>query len=196
MKILTVVGARPQFVKAATISRCLRDPSFAGVCVVIVHTGQHYDVEMSQRFFEELDIPVPAYNLGVGSGPHGARTGAIMAPTSEEVLERETPDWMLVCRDTNSTLAAALVAAKASVRLAHVEAGLRSFRRGMPEEVNRVVTDRVSDLLFCPTEHAREQLTNEGRRLGVHLVGDVMYDGFRYYSSKVDQKSVLRNHGL
>ncbi len=195
MKILTVVGARPQFVKAATVSRCLRDPSFAGMAEVIVHTGQHYDVGMSQRFFEELDIPAPTYNLGVGSGSHGVQTGAIMARL-EEVLQREVPDWMLVYGDTNSTLAAALVAAKAAIRLAHVEAGLRSFRRGMPEEVNRIVTDRLSDLLFCPTEHAREQLTNEGRSEGVHLVGDVMYDGFCHYSSKVDQAGVLRRYGL
>jgi UDP-GlcNAc3NAcA epimerase len=177
MKILSVVGARPQFIKASTVSRRLRDPQFSGLEQAIVHTGQHYDDGMSGAFFRELEIPEPRWNLAAGSGSHGEQTGAIIKGL-EPLLADYRPDVVLVYGDTNSTLGAALAAAKAGLRLAHVEAGLRSFRRGMAEEVNRVVTDRLSDLLFCPTSQAVENLQSEGRSKGVHLVGDVMYDAF------------------
>lgn len=175
MKIMSVVGARPQFIKAAPVSRVLRRQH----AEVLVHTGQHYDDNMSDVFFRELDIPEPDINLGVGSGPHGAQTGGMMAGLEKVALEVK-PDWVLVYGDTNSTLAAALVAAKLHIPLAHVEAGLRSFDRRMPEEINRVLADHVSDLLLCPTEGAVRNLTREGIERGVHLVGDVMYDAFLF----------------
>jgi UDP-GlcNAc3NAcA epimerase len=173
MKVMSVVGARPQFIKAAPVSRALRRKHVE----VLVHTGQHYDDNMSDVFFRELDIPEPDINLGVGSGPHGAQTGSMMAGLEKVALETK-PDWMLVYGDTNSTLAGALVAAKLRIPLAHVEAGLRSFDRDMPEEVNRVVADHVSTLLLCPTQVAVENLAREGIERGVHFVGDVMYDAF------------------
>jgi UDP-GlcNAc3NAcA epimerase len=175
MKILSVVGARPQFIKAAPVSRELRRKHVE----VLVHTGQHYDDSMSNVFFRELDIPEPDINLGVGSGPHGAQTGGMMAGLEKVALEVK-PDWVLVYGDTNSTLAAALVAAKLHIPLAHVEAGLRSFDRRMPEEINRVLADHVSDLLLCPTEVAVRNLAREAIERGVHLVGDVMYDAFLF----------------
>lgn len=192
-RILTVIGARPQFIKAAAVSRRRRAPEFAGLEEIVVHTGQHYDSEMSQVFFDELEISAPAHHLGVGSGNHGEQTGKMMAAL-EPLLARERPDIILVYGDTNSTLAAALVASKASVPLAHVEAGLRSYRRGMPEEVNRVVTDRLSDLLFCPTATAVENLAREGRSDAL-LVGDVMYDGFRHEIER-SVKNAPRQFGL
>jgi UDP-GlcNAc3NAcA epimerase len=195
MRIVTVVGARPQFIKAATIARRLRDSAYTGIEELIVHTGQHYDEKMSDQFFRDLEIPAPAVNLGVGSGAHGAQTGAIMGAL-ERVLPDLRPDLMLVYGDTNSTLAAALVAAKAAVPLAHVEAGLRSFRPGMPEEVNRVVTDRLSTWLFCPTETAAMHLRGEGRSDGVHIVGDVMFDGYRFHATKPEVASAASRHGL
>ena len=181
---MTVVGARPQFVKAAVVSRAIAEHNRAAGATVlaeeIVHTGQHYDRLMSQVFFEEMDIPAPAVNLDVGSGRHGEMTGAMLAGLEREILARR-PDWVVVHGDTNSTLAGALAAAKLHVPVAHVEAGLRSFNRRMPEEINRVVTDHVAHCLFCPSEHAKELLAREGVTDGVHVVGDVMFDAVRHY---------------
>lgn len=169
--MLTVVGARPQFIKAAPLSRELRKRATE----VIVHTGQHYDDQMSEVFFRELGIPDPDVNLGVGSASQGVQTGRMMIEL-EPIVARELPDWVLVYGDTNSTLAGSLVAAKLHLPLAHVEAGLRSFDRNMPEEINRVVSDHLSSLTFCPTQTAAENLRQEGITKGVHLVGDVMHD--------------------
>jgi UDP-N-acetylglucosamine 2-epimerase len=186
MKILTVVGARPQFIKAAPVSRALRRRTQE----VLVHTGQHYDREMSELFFQELSIPEPEYNLGVGSGPHGQQTGQMLIRI-EEVLLAERPDWVLVYGDTNSTLAGALAAVKLQMPVAHVEAGLRSFNRTMPEEHNRVLTDHVADLLFCPTLNAVGNLAREGITQGVHLVGDVMYDAVLHNAALAEERSDL-----
>lgn len=172
MKVVTVVGARPQFVKAAPVSRALRA---GGHEELLVHTGQHFDDLMSKVFFEELALPAPDVDLGVGSGPHGRQTGAMLAGV-EEVLLARRPDVVLVYGDTNSTLAGALAAVKLGLPLAHVEAGLRSFNRAMPEEHNRVLTDHCADLLLCPTRTAVEHLAREGLTRGVRLVGDVMLD--------------------
>ncbi len=173
MRILTVVGARPQFIKAAPVSRILR----ASHDEFLLHTGQHYDDAMSEVFFRELEIPTPDRNLEVGSGDHGAQTGAMLAGI-ETVSKEYRPDWILVYGDTNSTLAAALAGAKLHVPIAHVEAGLRSFDRRMPEEINRVLADHVSTLLLCPTDVAVGNLAREGITAGVRIVGDVMYDAF------------------
>jgi UDP-N-acetylglucosamine 2-epimerase len=171
MRIVSIVGARPQLVKAAAVSRCLRERHTE----LLVHTGQHYDYELSQVFFDELGVPAPDVNLGVGSGPPGAQTGSMIAGI-EAVLAAERPDRVLVYGDTNSTLAGALAAAKLALPLVHVEAGLRSFDRHMPEEINRVIADRLSDLLLCPSQTAVDNLEREGIRAGVHLIGDVMAD--------------------
>lgn len=193
--VLTIVGARPQFIKAAVVSRALR--AQPGVREVLVHTGQHYDDNMSRVFFEELEIPEPDYHLGIGGGTHGQNTGR-MLEALEEVLLQERPDWVLVYGDTDSTLAGALAAAKLHIPVAHVEAGLRSFNRRMPEEINRVLTDHVSDLLFAPTEVAVRNLLREGiPSEKIHLVGDVMYDAALYYGEKAERESqVLRRLGL
>src|SRR5438874_4184271 len=171
MRIVTVVGARPQFVKAAAVSRQLR----ARHVEILVHTGQHYDYEMSGVFFDGLEIPPPDINLGVGSGSHGAQTGA-MLKYIEDVLLSERPDCVLIYGDTNSTMAGALAASKLSVPVAHIEAGLRSFNRRMPEEINRVVADHLSTMLLCPSDTAITNLAAEGLSRNVHLVGDVMLD--------------------
>lgn len=177
MKVVTVVGARPQFVKAATVSAAIVAAQARGVELeeVMVHTGQHYDPNMSQVFFDQLQVPRPKYNLAVGSGAHGAMTGKMLGAV-EQILVDEKPDWLLVYGDTNSTLAGALAAAKLHVPVCHVEAGLRSFDKRMPEEVNRILTDHVSELLLCPTHAAIANLKSEGVSRGVHHVGDVMYD--------------------
>lgn len=171
MKVLSVVGARPQFIKCAPVSREIRKRHEE----VLVHTGQHYDYLLSEVFFKDLGIPEPDYHLEIGSGSHGVQTGRMLAAI-EEVIAKEEPGIVLVYGDTNSTLAGALAAAKMHVPVAHVEAGLRSFDRRMPEEVNRVLTDHVSDLLFCPTATAVQNLAAEGITRGVRLTGDVMVD--------------------
>ena len=174
MKVLSVVGARPQFIKCAPVSRELRKMHEE----VLVHTGQHYDYLLSEVFFRDLGIPAPDYHLDIGSGSHGVQTGRMLAAI-EEVIGKEKPEIVLIYGDTNSTLAGALAAAKVHVPVAHVEAGLRSFDRRMPEEVNRVLTDHCSDLLFCPTATAVANLAAEGVTAGVHLTGDVMVDALQ-----------------
>lgn len=191
MKVLTVVGARPQFIKLAPVSRLLRRQHHE----VLVHTGQHYDDEMSELFFRELELPSPDYNLGVGSGPHGQQTAAMLSGL-ERVMLAEKPDCVLVYGDTNSTLAGALAAAKLNLRLAHVEAGLRSYDKGMPEEINRVLTDHVSDLCFCPTDQAVSNLEREGIVRNVYQVGDVMYDVFRQQAELAGRQTILRDLAL
>ena len=182
MKIISVVGARPQFIKLSALSKELRKKHQE----IILHTGQHYDDELSKIFFSELSIPEPDYNLGIGSGEHGEQTGRMLKGI-EEVLLFETPDLVIVYGDTNSTLAGALAAVKQKIPVAHVEAGLRSFRRSMPEEINRVLTDQVSSLLFCPTKTSVQNLRKEGIIKGVHLVGDVMYDSLRQHIKRAEE---------
>jgi len=188
MKIATIVGARPQFIKAAAVSRVIRERD--DMQEVLIHTGQHYDENMSAVFFQELKIPQPDYHLGIGSASHGAQTGR-MLEAIEKVLLKERPDWVLVYGDTNSTLAGALAAVKLHMPVAHVEAGLRSFNRRMPEEINRVLADHVSDLLFCPTSTAVENLRREGIIRGVHQVGDVMYDSVLFHARQAEQSSTI-----
>ena len=196
MKILTVLGARPQFIKAGSISREIAMHN--NLHEVIIHTGQHYDTNMSDIFFEEMQIPKPDYFLGIGGKSHGAMTGQ-MIEKIEEVAEKENPNWILVYGDTNSTLAGAIVASKLHIKVAHIEAGLRSYNMKMPEEVNRILTDRVSDILFCPTSIAVENLkkegfpfaTSNGRQI-VTNVGDVMQDGAMFYK-QFAKKPLLAN---
>jgi UDP-N-acetylglucosamine 2-epimerase len=183
VKVVTIVGARPQFIKAAAVSHRLRERHRE----VLVHTGQHYDYSMSGVFFDGLDIPLPDTNLGVGSGGHGEQTGA-MLKAIELVLLAECPDRALVYGDTNSTLAGALAASKLSVPIVHIEAGVRSFNRHMPEEINRLVVDRVSDLLLCPSQTAVDNLRSEGVSSNVHLVGDVMLDVLLWARDRVAGK--------
>ena len=200
--VLTVVGARPQFVKAAVVSKALAE---TGSAERIIHTGQHYDDALSKVFFEEMAIPAPAHHLGVGSGPHGAQTAAMLVGV-ERIILAERPDWLLVYGDTNSTLAGALAAAKLHVPIAHVEAGLRSFNRRMPEEINRIATDVLSSLLLCPTTTAVEHLNAEGIvdapaqcgfRRSVAQVGDVMFDATIAFGDIARRRStILRDLGL
>ncbi len=185
MKILTVVGARPQFIKAAVVSRELRKKHRE----ILVHTGQHYDYNMSGRFFEEMNIPRPDYNLGISGGTHGKMTGQMLAAV-EEVLIKEQPDWLLVYGDTNSTLAAALAAAKLHIPICHVEAGTRTHSMTNPEEINRICTDHVSALLLACTENDIKELEHEGLYERSKLVGDPMYDAFLAYSGQVDAEGM------
>jgi UDP-GlcNAc3NAcA epimerase len=192
MKVVTVIGARPQFIKAAAVSSVLRKE----MDEIIIHTGQHYDTTMSDVFFEELDIPKPNYFLQIGSGNHGEQTGEMLSAI-EKVLLIEQPDFVLVYGDTNSTLAGALAASKLLIPVIHVEAGLRSFNKAMPEEQNRILTDHLSTLLFVPTQNAIENLANEGINKGVYFVGDVMYDGILHFSEIAKHKSkILETLGL
>ena len=200
MKIVTIVGTRPQFIKAAPVSRAIqkhnREGSGNQITEVIVHTGQHYDDKMSASFFRDLDLPDPHVNLDVGSGPHGWQT-AQMLMRIEEVLMAQKPDMVMVYGDTNSTLAGALAAVKLHIPVAHVEAGLRSFNREMPEEHNRVVSDHLSDLLFCPTQAAIKNLQREGITKGVHCVGDVMYDSVLFNIHLAEKRShILKQYNL
>ncbi|PLX47123.1 MAG: UDP-N-acetylglucosamine 2-epimerase (non-hydrolyzing) [Desulfobulbaceae bacterium] len=191
--IVTILGARPQFIKAGSVSRSIlsRKEGGADIEEVIVHTGQHYDANMSDVFFEELQIPKPDYFLGIGGKTHGAMTGQ-MIEKIEEILVKEKPDWVMVYGDTNSTLAGAIAASKLHIKIAHVEAGLRSFNMRMPEEVNRILTDRISSVLFCPTQAAVNNLNNEGvsqwqTGAKVMLSGDVMQDGAIFYRNLAQQ---------
>lgn len=185
MKIVTVVGARPQFIKAAVVSHVLRKKHQE----VLVHTGQHFDYNMSEQFFKELDIPDPDYNLGVSGGTHAQMTGKMMIAI-EEVLMKEQPDWLLVYGDTNSTLAAALAAAKLHIPVCHVEAGTRTHCNTNPEELNRICTDHVSSLLLASTKSGYDEMANEGLQDKGLLVGDPMYDAFIEYSNKLDVNDV------
>ncbi len=199
LKIVTIIGARPQFIKAAPMQAALQKQ--AGLAHVLVHTGQHYDYAMSKVFFDELALPVPNYHLEVGSGSHGAQTARIMERL-EPILQKEKPDWVLLYGDTNSTLAGALTASKLHVPVVHVESGLRSFNKAMPEEINRIVTDHVSTVLFCPTDVAVKNLEHEGFSLEmpktptadtplVFNSGDVMYDAALLSIAIAEQKSTI-----
>ena len=185
MKIVSIIGARPQFIKASSVSKAIRQTKHQEF---IIHTGQHYDYEMSRVFFNEMELQEPDVNLEVGSGSHGKQTGEMLIQI-EKVLMAEKPGFVLVYGDTNSTLAGALAAVKLHISVAHVEAGLRSFNRKMPEEHNRVLTDHMSEFLFCPTRTAVNNLENEGITRGVHLVGDVMYDAILHYIKLAEKKS-------
>ena len=194
LKILTILGARPQFIKAGSVSRKIAE--YGSIKEIIVHTGQHYDANMSDIFFDEMKIPQPDYFLGIGGKSHGAMTGQ-MIEKIEEIALKEKPDWIMIYGDTNSTLAGAIVASKLHIKLAHIEAGLRSFNMKMPEEVNRILTDRVSNILFCPTDTAIQNLKNEGYdNFNCKIInsGDVMQDGAIFYKKlavkpKVELKS-------
>jgi UDP-GlcNAc3NAcA epimerase len=194
LKIVTVLGARPQFIKAAPVSALIRGKYQGRIQEILVHTGQHYDRNMSNIFFRQMRIPKPKYHLRAGGGSHGAMTGRMMEKI-EQILKKEKPDWVLVYGDTNSTLAGALAATKLHIPVAHVEAGLRSFNMRMPEEINRILTDRISSLLFCPTRTAIQNLKKEGVQEGVVLTGDVMFDAARFYRPFAE-KIPLKKWGL
>ena len=190
IKIITIIGARPQFIKAAALSREIVKHN--NIEEIIIHTGQHFDTNMSDIFFEQMDIPKPTYNLDIHGLGHGAMTGQMLEKI-EEVLIKETPDWVLIYGDTNSTIAGALAAKKLHIKVAHVEAGLRSFNMKMPEEVNRILTDRISDILFCPTDTAIENLKNEGfNNFDIKIIksGDIMQDAAIFYSKKEQKPNI------
>lgn len=190
-KVLTVIGARPQFIKASMVSRAIANNS--SISEVLVHTGQHFDTNMSDIFFSELNIPYPKYNLNINGGSHGAMTGA-MLQSLEQVMKHEKPDWVMVYGDTNSTLAGALAAAKLHIPVAHIEAGLRSFNKKMPEEINRILTDHVSSLLFAPTKTAVKNLQDEGmEERHIKFVGDVMYDATLFFRNKAQKPEWFDN---
>ncbi len=195
MKIITVVGARPQFIKAALVSKRLRE--MLGIEEILVHTGQHYDDDMSEIFFQEMGIPLPKINLGIGSGTHGEQTACMLKGT-EKVLMDEQPEIVMVYGDTNSTLAGALAAAKLGIPVAHVESGLRSFNRAMPEEINRIMADHLSSMLFAPTRKSVSNLLAEGIRADkIHEIGDVMYDAALYFGEQAELRSgILEKLGL
>ena len=189
--IATIVGARPQFIKCAPVSREIRKHFNE----ILIHTGQHYDYNMSQSFFDELNLPEPDYNLGIGSDNHGAQTGKMLLEL-ENVLLKIKPDLVMVYGDTNSTLAGTLSAAKLQIPVAHVEAGLRSYNRKMPEEINRIVADKLSKYLFVPTQTAAANLAKEGQTIGVYNVGDVMFDSFLYNLKHINTDEVLEKFQL
>jgi len=189
-KILTIIGARPQFIKASPISNVIKR---AHIEEVIVNTGQHYDFNMSNIFIKDLDIAKAKYNLKIGSNSHGKQTGHILIAL-EKVITTEKPNAVIVYGDTNSTLGGAIAASKLNIPLIHIEAGLRSFNKNMPEEINRIVTDHIADLLFCPSNHSKELLSNEGITKGVHVVGDVMFDLFK--SNKSFIKPSINSKGF
>lgn len=193
--IMTVLGARPQFIKATAFSRALREMGSDNVSETIIHTGQHFDENMSGAFFTELDIPTPKYNLGISNLSHGAMIGR-MVESIEAILQKEKPSMVLVYGDTNSTLSASLSASKLHIPIVHIEAGLRSFNKRMPEESNRILTDHISSLLFCPTSTAVQNLQVEGIVEGVHEVGDVMFDVSLHYRDKARQKNALHSFGV
>jgi len=207
IKLLTIIGARPQIIKAAALNRAIKNKFEKEICEVIVHTGQHYDENMSQVFFDELGIPAPNYNLNVGSGSHGKQT-AIMITGIEEILLKEKPNCIVLYGDTNSTLAGAIAASKIQVPVIHIEAGLRSFNKAMPEEINRILCDHVSTLLFSPTKSGYDNLLREGFKENnqapytfdnpkIYHCGDVMYDNSLYFSTIAEQKtSVLKDNNL
>ncbi len=196
MKIVTVIGARPQIIKAAALSRAIKEHFSKEVQEVIVHTGQHYDDNMSNVFFDELELPQPNYNLGVGSESHGVQT-ARMIEGIEAILLKEKPDCLVVYGDTNSTLAGAIAASKIHVPIVHIEAGLRSFNKSMPEEINRICCDHCSTLLFSPTATGYKNLINEGITSGIYHCGDVMYDNSKHFANIADRKSqILDKEGL
>nr|WP_298996098.1 UDP-N-acetylglucosamine 2-epimerase (non-hydrolyzing) [uncultured Allomuricauda sp.] len=197
MKIITIIGARPQFVKAAMVSKAIQEingKAKTKISEIIVHTGQHFDSNMSDIFFNQMAIPKPHYDLGINSLTHGAMTGQ-MLENIEKVLKKENPDWVLVYGDTNSTIAGALAAKKMHIKVAHVEAGLRSFNMEMPEEINRILTDRISDILFCPTDTAIKNLVKEGfENMGVKIVrtGDIMLDAANFYRKYASKPSEVK----
>ncbi len=188
MKIVSIIGARPQFIKAAVVSKAFE--KFTEIEETLIHTGQHYDENMSKVFFDELEIRKPDYNLEVGSGSHAFQTGTMMIKI-EEILLKENPDFVLVYGDTNSTIAGSLAAAKLHIKVAHVEAGLRSFNMLMPEEINRILTDRISNILFAPTKNAIELLAREGIKDNVVFSGDVMFDSILHYQQLASKKKRL-----
>ena len=203
IKIVTIIGARPQIIKAAALSRAIKNKFSNEIEEIIVHTGQHYDQNMSQVFFDELGIPAPNYNLGVGSGKHGEQT-AKMIEGIEEILLKENPDYLVVYGDTNSTLAGAIAASKIHIPIVHIEAGLRSFNKSMPEEINRICCDHCSTMLFSPTETGYKNLINEGfnpenkkpftiDNPGIYHCGDVMYDNSLYFGSKANSQQPTAN---
>ncbi len=207
LKILTIIGARPQIIKAAALSRAIRTDYADRINEIILHTGQHYDDNMSQVFFDEMGIPPPDYNLNVGSGSHGKQTAAMIRGI-EEVIEKESPDYLVLYGDTNSTLAGAVAAVKLGIPVAHIEAGLRSFNKSMPEEINRITCDHCSTLLFSPTQAGLENLSREGfpanstppynvDHPGVFHCGDVMYDNALFFSEIAEQQTgILKKLGL